>query len=257
MEIHLIVCVKSVILNAPTGKILRSSDSCELNPYDRPALETALRIRDELGGSVTAVSMGPHSCAFALYEAMAMGVDNAVLVCDPALAGSDTLATSSALAAAVKKLSPVDMVFFGTRSADSDTGQVGPQTAVLLDLPLVTNVHAWECKDHGLIVQREADGFLERLEIGFPGVLTINPVSAPPRDLGLASIDLVFKQGQVQKWSLRELGLPPGCVGEAGSGTRVLALSRADRARKCEFLEGEAEAQVDRLVERLLESGLI
>jgi electron transfer flavoprotein beta subunit len=245
------------MINAPTGNIRRSSDFCELNPFDRPALEAALRIRDDWGGSITAVSMGPEACAFALYEAMAMGTDNAVLVCDPALAGSDTLATSTALAAAIQKLSPFDLVFFGTRSADSDTGQVGPQTAVLLDLPLVTNVHSWEGKNHGLIVARKADGFLDRLEIAFPGVITINPASAPARDIGLSGIVQVFDDSQVQKWGLRDLGLTPGCVGQAGSATRVLALSQKDSTRKCEFFEGPTEAQVDQLVERLTDSGLI
>ncbi|MCG2778350.1 MAG: electron transfer flavoprotein subunit beta/FixA family protein, partial [Desulfobacterales bacterium] len=130
MGIQIIVCIKSIIANGLNERVIRSSDPRELNPYDRPVLEVALRIREELGGTITALSMGPEPCAFTLNEAMAMGVDRGVLLNDPALAGADTLATSNALAAAIKKLAPFDLVLFGTRAADSDTGQVGPQTAV-------------------------------------------------------------------------------------------------------------------------------
>jgi len=140
--------------------MIRSHDSTELNPFDRPVLETALRIKEARGGIVTALSMGPESSISAISEARAMGVDRGVLTCDPALAGSDTLATSTALAAAIGKLAPFDLVLFGTRTSDSDTGQVGPQAALLLGIPLVTQVHSIEHIDSGLYVERTADGLL-------------------------------------------------------------------------------------------------
>lgn len=257
MALQIIVCIKSVIMQAPKGRITRSSDSCELNPYDLPALEMALRLREEHGGTVTALSMGPEPCAFVLHEAMAMGVDRSVLVCDSALAGSDTLATSTALAAAIKKLAPFDLLLFGTRSADSDTGQVGPQTAVLLDLPLVTGVHAVEKKETGLIVARRADGFLEKFEVSFPAVLTIGLGSAQSRDMTLFAIEVAFEEGDIEQWCLKDLGLSKDLVGEAGSGTKVLSMSPVDRGRKCQFLSGSAEEQADQLIKRLVESGFI
>jgi electron transfer flavoprotein beta subunit len=250
MALQIIVCIKSVIMQAPKGRITRSSDSCELNPYDLPALEMALRLREEHGGTVTALSMGPEPCAFVLHEAMAMGVDRSVLVCDSALKGSDTLATSTALASAIKKLAPFDLVLFGTRSADSDTGQVGPQTAVLLDSPLVTGVHAVEKKETGVIVARRADGFLEK-------VLTIGLGSVQPRDMKLFAIEVAFEEGDVEQWCLKDLGLSMDLVGEAGSGTKVLSMSPVDRGRKCQFLSGSAEEQAEQLIKRLVESGFI
>ena len=135
---HIIVCIKSVVIDAPRGKTVRTADTCALNPFDRPALEVALQLKEKHGGSVTVMSMGPPTAETALREALAAGADRAVLLCDPAMAGSDTLATSTALCAGVSGLAPFDLLLFGTRTSDSDTGQVGPQTAVLLDLPMVT-----------------------------------------------------------------------------------------------------------------------
>ena len=257
MGLHIIVCIKSVVVSASNQAVVRSSDSCELNPFDRPALEQALLMKEAMGGTVTALSMGPESCGFTLQEAMAMGVDQGILVTDPALAGSDTLATSTVLALAIKKLEPFDLVLFGTRAADSDTGHVGPQTAVILDTPLVTGVHAIEISDSGLQVDRRADGFLERFELSFPAMLTIHPSSVQPRDLGLSGILGAFEEGEIQKWGLSDLDLSSALVGEKGSPTRVLSMSRVHRTKKCEFLEGTAEEQVEKLLKRLLDAGLI
>jgi len=256
MGIHIIVCIKSIIMNGLYERVVCSSDSRELNPYDRPVLEVALRIKEKRSGTITAISMGPESCASALNEAMAMGVDRSVLLCDPALAGADTLATSNALAAAIRKLAPFDLVLFGARAADSDTGQVGPQTAVLLDLPLVTGAHSVELKDDGLIVERSADGFLDCFEVFFPAGLSIHSGANRPRDVGLLGIEVGFEERKVKHWNLADLDIPANHVGEGGSATQVLALSRVESAGKCEFLSGSAVEQVEALINRLSTSGI-
>jgi electron transfer flavoprotein beta subunit len=128
--VNIIVCIKSVVTEAPRGKIVRTADKCALNPFDRPVLEMAVQLKERTRGSVTALSMGPPIADAALHEALAAGADRAVLLCDPALAGSDTLATATALCAGVQFLSPFDLLLFGTRTSDSDTGQVGPQEIV-------------------------------------------------------------------------------------------------------------------------------
>ena len=148
MAFHIITCIKAVATKTPANGISRTADTAELNPFDRIALERALALAEERNGTVTVLSMGPESCAFVLYEAMAMGADRGILLSDRRLADSDTLATSTALAAAIEKLAPCDLVIFGTRTADSDTGQVGPQTAVALNLPLVTGVLSYEWNHH-------------------------------------------------------------------------------------------------------------
>ena len=257
MDLNIIVCVKSVVVDAPEGRVVRSTESCELNPFDRPVLEVALHLGEVCGGAVTAISMGPEASALALIETMAMGVGRGILISDPALAGSDTLATATALAAAIKKLAPFDLVLFGTRTADSDTGQVGPQTAVLLNLPLVTWAHSIEPMDSGLHVERRADGFQEKFELSFPAVLTVHPGAVQPRDVGLHGIELAFAEPKVENWSLKNLGLSPEQVGELGSPTRVLSLKRVKKERKCEFLPGSAEEQAEELVRRFVDTGMV
>jgi electron transfer flavoprotein beta subunit len=257
MGFHIIVCIKAVMLQSPKKGLIRSPDALELNPFDRPALETALQMKEERGGTVTALSMGPDACASSLYEAMAMGVDRNVLISDPAVAGSDTLATSTALAAAVKKLSPYELLLFGTRSADSDTGQVGPQTAVVLDIPLVTWAHSIENKGAGLRVERRADGFLESFEVSFPAALTIHPGAVQARHVGLAGIEQAFSEGKMEKWGLSDLDLAADQVGWAGSPTRVVSWDKVVREKKCAFLSGSVEEQVGELVRRLVDSGAV
>ena len=257
MSMHIVVCIKSVVLKAPAKTMVRSPDALELNPFDRPALEVALQIRDEKGGTVTALSMGPDCSAVALYEAKAMGVDRMVLLCDPALSGSDTLATSTALGAALKKLGPFDVVLFGTRAADSDTGQVGPQTAALLNLPLAAGVHSITWQDPGLVVERRADGFIDTFALALPAALTIHPSAVQPRDIGLYGIESAFEKGKVETWNVTDLGLAPHQVGWEGSATRVPSWKRVTRKRTCTLLSGTPEEQVHALVDRLIHSGLV
>jgi len=257
MGLNIVVCIKSVVLDAPNGKVVRNPDSCALNPFDRPVIETALRLCEENGGKVTALSMGPETGSLALYETMAMGVDRAILVCDQALAGSDTLATSTTLATAIQKLGPFDLVLFGTRTSDSDTGQVGPQTAVLLDLPLVTGVVSFEYKDSVLMVERKADEFIEKFEVALPGSLTIHPSAVQARDAALIGIEKAFGSMDFEKMSLSDLGLSAQQVGEGGSPTRVVSMKRVKRERKCEFIDGSVEEQAEKLINHLKGSGLI
>jgi len=257
MDLNIIVCVKSVVLDAPNGRVVRSSESCELNPFDRPVLEVALNLRKAHGGKITAISMGPEASALALIETMALGVDRSILISDPALAGSDTLVTATALAAAIQKITPFDLVLFGTRTADSDTGQVGPQTASLLNLPLVTWAYSIQPAKSGLRVKRRADGFQETFELSLPAILTVHPSAIQPRDVGLYGIESAFAEPKVENWNLKQLGLTPEQVGEQGSPTRVLSLKRVKKERKCEFLSGSAEEQAEELVRRFVDTGMV
>jgi len=255
--LHTIVCIKAVVVTAPAKSMIRAPEQLELNPFDRPVLETAIRIREERGGTVTALSMGPERCAVSLLEARAMGVDRTVLLCDPALQGSDTLATSTVLGAALKKLAPFDLILFGTRSADSDTGQVGPQTSVLLNIPLVTGTRRIEWEEGGLVVERKADGFIEQFQMFLPAALTIDPGCVQPRDVGLSGIQTAFEDSDVEMWGISDLGLSAEQVGWRGSATRVPSWRRVTRDRSCEFLSGTAGEQVDEIVDRLKASGVI
>lgn len=257
MGLNIVICIKSVIMEAPNGQAIRSSETSELNPFDRPALELALQLRECHGGTITALSMGPDTSAFALLEAMALGIDRAILLCDPALAGSDTLATSTALAAAINKLMPVDILLFGTRTYDSDTGQVGPQTAVALDFPLVTWVCSIEKQGSDFLVERRADGYKEIYVVSLPGAFTVHPGAVRARDVGLYGIESAYGQGEIEKWTRSDLCLSTDQVGAAGSPTKVLSLKRTKKDRTCQFISGSGEEQAEALTQWLLESGLI
>jgi len=257
MGLNIIICIKSVVMDAPDGKVVRLPETTGLNPFDRPAIEMGLRLREKTGGKITAVSMGPESAAFALYEAMSMGADSAVLISDRAFAGSDTLATSRALSAAIKRLRPFDLVLFGARSSDSDTGQVGPQTAVQLDLPFVTGVFDIKTKDSGVVVERGMDEFIETYEISIPAALAVHATAVETRDVNLSGIEKAFGNETLGKATMKDLDIPGDAVGDKGSPTKIVSLNRVARKKKCEFISGTVEEQVPELVRRLKESGYI
>jgi len=257
MELKIIVCIKSVVLKAPGGRVTRTPESSRLNPFDRPVLETAFRLRGENGGTVSAVSMGPEAGVHALYEALALGADRGVLINDPALSGSDTLVTSTVLGSAVERLAPYDLLLFGTRTSDSDTGHVGPQTAVLLDLPLITNAHSMDVKGSTLVAESKVDGFVEKYEAALPLALTINPLSVQVGDLELKAIESAYDKDDIERWNLSDLSLSSDQVGEQGSPTRVLSMKKVRKERKCEFISGSIESQADELLRLLMESGRI
>ncbi|MBI9076304.1 MAG: electron transfer flavoprotein subunit beta/FixA family protein [Desulfatibacillum sp.] len=256
MGIHIIVCIKSVVLDAPGGKIVRTPDTTTINPFDLSALEVALAARDELGGTITALSMGPETSSLSLYSALSMGVDRGVLLCDKTLAGADTLATSNALCAGIRLLEPYDLVLFGTRTADSDTGQVGPQTAVGLNLPLVTQARDIVFQENGLEVGAECDGFRQRFAVDLPCALTVAPEAAKARDASLGGIEDAFA-GSIETWNLERLGLSPDQVGDAGSPTKIKGMTPASKGKQCDFITGSIEEQADKLLEKLVNAGLI
>ncbi|MEA2014770.1 MAG: electron transfer flavoprotein subunit beta/FixA family protein, partial [Thermodesulfobacteriota bacterium] len=159
--------------------------------------------------------------------------------------------------AAIKKLGPFDLVLFGTRTYDSDTGQVGPQTAVFIDIPLVTGVTSCEWKDNLLRVNRKIDGFREEYELSLPAALTIHPSAVRPRDIPLGGIEEAFTKKKINVLTLDDLEINPRIVGYSGSPTRVISMAKVTKERTCEFLTGTTDEQAEKLVTRIKKSGLI
>ena len=257
MAIHSIVCIKSVVRAAPDGVGRRTPENSELNPFDRPALEAALQIKAAEGGTLTVLSMGPPVGVEALAEAQAMGADRTILISDAALAGSDTLVTARVLAAAVARIGTCDFLFFGTRSADSDTGQVGPQTAAVLDLPFVGGVKQIERRDGIWGVQRLMDDWEELWQVDAPLALTIHPKAFKPRSIALPGIAGAYAQPAIETWGMRELTLAADQVGLSGSPTRVTRMQKVVRKRVCRMLEGEPQQQVEALIAHLGRMGMM
>ena len=255
--LHIIVCIKAVITKAPRrGRTVRTPDNTRLNPFDLSALEAALQIREHRDGRVTALSMGPPAGTVVMAEALAMGADKAVLACDPAFAGADTLATATTLAAAVRALAPVDLLLFGTRTSDSDTGQVGPQTAEILGLPMVTGVHRFNVDGEVLRVERTMDHLMAAFSVGFPAALTLRPEAAAPRDMPLAGLAEAFDRHTVDSLTLDRLDVPAGHVGETGSPTRVISMTPVKHHRSGRMLAGTPLETADQLITCILEKGL-
>jgi electron transfer flavoprotein beta subunit len=253
---RVIVCVKQVPetdqvrIDPERKSLVREGVPMTINPLDEHGLEAGLQLKEGQGAEVIALSMGPPSAAEVLRHALAMGCDQAVLISDPALAGSDTLATARALAAAVRKLGGAELIICGDHSSDGDTGQVGPELAELLGLPQATYAVSLAVAGGRLLVRRRLSGYLETVELPLPALVTVLQEVGKPRRPSLRGLKQA-RQAPLTTWTLADLGLAAGEVGLAGSPTRVLALYQPPRrpgARKLEVSAAEAAQQIAALL---------
>jgi len=258
----MIVCIKQVILgdqvrmDPRTHTMIRSLENSRMNPYDVLALDLAMGLKKAHGGSVTAVTMGPKISEAVLWEALAAGADRAVLLSDPRFAGSDTLATSYVLGMGIRKIGVFDVILCGRRTADSDTGQVGPQLAEELDIPHVTGVDKMEWKGGLVYLERSSDGFRESLEVQAPVLLTVaSRTSAMPPSLN--EIQDAFIQKRIECWNLDDLKADPGKTGREGSRTWVENLIPLSQNKSCIFIEGDPRQQAKSLFDKLVRKSLI
>ncbi len=258
---HWIVCVKVVPkteqlrFDLETRRVDRRAAENLLNPPDKDALEWALRLRERHGGRVTLVSMGPPGFLPFLHLALAMGADRAVLLSDRALAGSDTLATSLALARAIQALAPWTLALCGEASADGGTGQVPPGIAEWLDVPHVTRARELEVLPEGWArVRRALLTGHEVVEVPLPAVVAVTAGSAPPRFPDFRRLPALEAESPVEIWDLERLGLRPEEVGQAGSPTEVIDLIPRQRpARRRIWVKGSPEEQARKVLEVLRE----
>ncbi len=164
------------------GTVNRAKLPAIFNHEDRVALELALRVKDQYGGKVTVVTMGPPRASDVLRECLYMGADEAILISDRKFAGADTLATSYVLSEAIKRVNNYDFIFAGRQAIDGDTAQVGPQTAEKLHIPQITYVEEiLDVTDKTVKIKRKIDGGFEVLESALPVLLTVLKDSAFPR----------------------------------------------------------------------------
>jgi electron transfer flavoprotein alpha/beta subunit len=237
-------------------KVDRDRTEGILNPCDRDALNTACELKEKAGGEIVALSMGPPQADEVLREALACGADRAVLLSDPAFAGADTLATARTLAAAVRKLGNYSLVLCGSRTLDSDTGQVGAQLAELLDIPMASRVDRIACRAACLRVDRRMDGMRERLEIPFPALITVDRPQKKAGAASLRALEVAFGDVPVDRWSRKDLHLSPSQVGWEGSATWARDFAYWKKKRAGEKLEGDAGEAADRILSALLERNI-
>ena len=250
MAFKIIVCAKQVpdtneIKIDPVKKtLIREGVPSILNHDDANALEEALKIKDQYPDThVTVVTMGPPQAKDMLIECLAMGADEAVLASDRALGGSDTWATSNALAAAIEKIGEFDLIFAGRQAIDGDTAQVGPQIAEKLDLPQVTYVSEFELSDDrkSITVKRALEDGYELIDINTPCMLTAIKELNSPRYMSIGGIfDAVKKE--IPVWGADDLGVDPDKeVGLDASPTKVFRSFTPAPKGKGVMLDGETE----------------
>ncbi|MBN2210962.1 MAG: electron transfer flavoprotein subunit beta/FixA family protein [Sedimentisphaerales bacterium] len=251
MEKRIIVCIKqtpdtrSVKMDEATGTVIREGVPAIVNPLDLYAIEAALNLRESYGGEITAVSMGPAKAIEALREAISMGIDNGVLLCDGAFAGSDTWATSYALAGAIKHLGGVDIILCGERATDGDTGQVGPGIAAWLDLPVATYVSTIETIEKKTCrLRRCVETGYETLTAKLPVVVTVVKEVSNPRLPTLRGKQRA-RQVDIPILTADDLKLDKSKLGLQGSPTRVVKIVKPKITRKTTLLTVKNEATLD------------
>lgn len=260
---NIIVCLKQVPattevkIDPQTNTLIRQGIKNIINPGDTHALEEGVRIKERCGGKVTVISMGPPQAEEALREAISLGADEAILLSDRAFAGADTLATAFTLAAAIRKIGQYDLVLCGRQTIDGDTGQVGPELAEMLGLALVAYaLRIEEIAEGRMRVRRIIDEGLEVIEAPLPALVTVEKEINQPRLPSLRGISR-SKSATIPAWTAGELGVDQSMVGLAGSATSVARLFTPQRTCQAEIFQGDLESQVECLVAKLKESGLV
>lgn len=262
---NIVVCIKQVPgtsevqINPVTGVLVRDSSNTKMNPYDLYALETALRIKESLPGTVVkTISMGPPPAMAVLNESIWMGCDDGLLISDRKFGGADVVATAYTIAQGIKTLGDADLIICGKQTTDGDTAQVGPEMAEYLQIPHVAYVEkVLEVKEKSVIVRANLDETFETIEVKFPCLLTIDKGHLTPR---LPS----YKRGR----ELKGKAIPVMTFtdfadqdeyhyGLKGSPTQVERMFPPHRNTDKVIVEGSGKEVTDRLLEILSESKFI
>ncbi len=230
-----------------TGKGIKTDDlAFDIDEWDNFAMEEAVLLKEEQGGSVTAVTLGPEDSDEVLRHCIALGADNAIRIDDPALAGGDARTTSVALAAALKKLT-FDLVLAGMMASDDGDGQMGGNVAQLLGIPHATQAVGLEVGNGVARVRRELEGGLEeRVDLTLPALVTVQTGINDPRYVPIAGIRRAARK-EITVLSLDDLGLSADQVGAAGARVELEEVFLPEASEKGEMLEGSTDAVVDQL----------
>lgn len=236
------------------NNIDRTNMESVINPADRQALEAALILKDRYGANVTAVTMGPSKSVEVLKEAVAMGVDEAFLLCDSKFAGSDTCATSKVLAAAVKeKLPNTDLILFGQTAIDGETGQTGTSTATRLGLTAISNVvEIIEINENSITVNTETEKEKITLKTNLPCALCINNYVFKPRVPRINGY-IKAQDYNYKSYNIYDLNLDANETGVKGSPTYVSKVFKNQEGRKCKLLNFEDEGCIKNAIKEILE----
>ena len=257
---HFIVCIKQVPegteveIDEEKGVLKREGVESKLNVYDAYALEAAVALKEQYGGTVTVLSMGPPQAMAVIREAYTLGADNGYLLSDRKFAGADTLATSYTLSEAIRHLPPFDLIFCGMQTTDGDTAQVGPGIAELLDLPHASYVTGvCEIMDNAIIVDTDMGDGIEMLKISLPCLLTVTKEANHPR-LPSFRLKRATKEREITIWDSRALREANAAYfGLDGSPTQVERIFPPLRGQEKEIWEGSSDKLAGQFYEKLKE----
>jgi electron transfer flavoprotein beta subunit len=253
---NIVVCVKQapeeIRINKKTGALIREGIKGIMNPCDKNALELAVTLKEKHGGKVTLFSMGPQDVESTLTHGLAMGADQAVLLCDRRFAGADTLVTSFVLAEAIKKLGDFQLVLCGRETADSGTQHVGPQVAHYLKIPQITYVIDLTVNNGKLRAKRQLKDEYETVEAGLPVLITVLKGINEPRMPTYLDIYEAAKK-DTHKWCMEDLGLRE----ELASPTKIIIVFTPEAKRSCKMFKGSVEEVSHSLVQELRSKELL
>lgn len=261
---EIVVCVKQVPdttevkIDPVTNTLIRQGVPSIVNPFDRNAVEAALQMKEKYGGKVTVISMGPPQAQDALKECLAMGADAAILISDRAFGGADTLATSYTLAAAIRKLGKVDVIFCGKQAIDGDTAQVGPELAEHLGIAQLTYVSKLEMEGNTVRVEREHDDGYETIEVNLPVLISVIKSSEYEPRLPSVRSTMKANRTQIPVWTAVDVAADDMKIGLKGSPTKVNKIfSPVRRTQGVLIQQGSARENVAELLQKLTEAKII
>ena len=260
---NIVVCIKQVPettevnFDEETGRLIREGVAAVINPFDEIAIEEGLRIKEEHGGVVKVLTMGPPWAADALRDAIAMGADEGYLATDRAFAGADTWATSLTLAKAIDHMGGYDIIICGLKTTDGDTGQTGPEMAEHMGIPHVCYVNEIvKISDGKVILKRIMDDGIETLEAPLPLLITVSKDINQPR-LATLRGRLKAKKAEFKEITNADLQLPPKAIGLDGSYTRVVKIFEPEVHHAGEVVQGTTEELIDAIFAKLQECKVI
>jgi len=260
---EIVVCVKQVPdttevkIDPATNNLIRQGVPSIVNPFDKNAVETALRLKEQYGGKVTVISMGPPQAKVALKECLAMGADTAVLISDRAFGGADTLATSYTLAAAIRKLGTYDIIICGKQAIDGDTAQVGPGIAEHLGIPQVTYVAKIDVTGVTARVEREREDGYEIIEVKLPVLISVAKAGNEPRFPSVKGT-IRANRTEIPIWTAGDLTIDEQKIGLKGSPTRVSKIFAPPWRTKGVIIQQDtAQEAVAELMKKLTEAKIV
>ncbi|MFC1651029.1 electron transfer flavoprotein subunit beta/FixA family protein [Candidatus Latescibacterota bacterium] len=242
----------NVKMDEKTGTMIRDGVESIINPLDLYAIECALQLREEHGGGIEVLSMGPPKAEKAIREALSMGCDEGTLLSDRKFAGADTWSTAYVLAESVKTMGDYDVIVAGVRATDGDTGQVGPEIAAFLDIPLATFVSKIiSIDERSITVERLIETGYETLELPFPCLMTVVKEISNPRLPTLRGKQAARKK-EVPVKGMDDLTVDESCLGLNGSPTRVVKIAKPKVTRNGVFVDAK-KVGVKKAVEDLID----